>query len=140
MLCEFLASHGYVVLGSAFQEPSGRSYNIDGRLGSARDMEYLIAYAYGVPDVDWKHIGIVGHRASAQAALMFQAQDASAVDAVVSLDTTQDYTGLADHRWDDMIKPILENRSNSTKPLLFVANSHAVFEFADRLTDAEHTI
>ena len=61
VLCEFLASHGYVVLGSAFQEPSGTSYNIDGRLGSARDMEYLIAYAFGLPDVDWKHIGIVGH-------------------------------------------------------------------------------
>jgi pimeloyl-ACP methyl ester carboxylesterase len=137
VLCEFLASHGYVVLGSAFQEPSGRSYNIDGRLGSARDMEYLIAYAYGLPDVDWKHVGIVGHSAGAQAALMFQAQDASPVDAVVSLDTTQDYTGLADHRWDDMIEPILENRSNSRKPLLFLANSHAVFEFADRLTDAE---
>ncbi len=137
VLCEFLASHGYVVLGSAFQEPSGRSFNIDGRLGSARDMEYLIAYAYDLPDVDWKHIGIVGHSAGAQAALMFQAQDASPVDAVVSLDTTQDYTGLADHRWDDMIKPILENRSNSRRPLLFVANSHAVFEFADQLTDAD---
>jgi pimeloyl-ACP methyl ester carboxylesterase len=137
VLCEFLASHGYVVLGSAFQEPTGASYNIDGRLGSARDMEYLIAYANGLPDVDWKHIGIVGHSAGAQAALMFQAQDASPVDAVVSLDTTQDYTGLSDHRWDDMIKPILENRSNSRKPLLFLANCHAVFEFADQLTDAE---
>ena len=137
VLCEFLASHGYVVLGSAFQEPSGRSFNIDGRLGSARDMEYLIGYAYGLSNVDWNHIGLVGHSAGAQAALMFQAQDATPVDAVVSLDTTQDYTGLADHRWDDMIHPILENRSNSRRPLLFVANSHAVFEFADQLTDAE---
>jgi dienelactone hydrolase len=137
VLCEFLASHGYVVLGSAFQEPTGESYNIDGRLGSARDMEYLIAYADSLPDVDWKHIGIVGHSAGAQAALMFQAQDASPVDAVVSLDTTQDYASLSDHRWDDMIKPILENRTNSRKPLLFLANSHAVFEFADQLTGAE---
>ena len=137
VLCEFLASHGYVVLGSAFQEPTGASYNIDGRLGSARDMEYLIAYANGLPDVEWKHIGLVGHSAGAQAALMFQAQDASPVDAVVSLDTTQDYASLSDHRWDDMIKPILENRSNSRKPLLFLANSHAVFEFADQLSEAE---
>ncbi len=137
VLCEFLASHGYVVLGSAFQEASGETFNIDGRLGSLRDMEYLIAYASGLPDVDWQHIGIVGHSAGAQAALMFQAQDASPTDAVVSLDTTQDYSSLLDHRWDDMIKPILENRTNSRKPLLFLANSHAIFEFADQLTEAE---
>ena len=63
VLCEFLASHGYVVLGDAFQEASGETFNIDGRMGSARDMEYLIAYANGLPNVDWQHIGIVGHSA-----------------------------------------------------------------------------
>ena len=126
--------------GARFRSPPEASYNIDGRQGSARDMEYLIAFANGLPDVDWQHIGIVGHSAGAQASLMFQAQDASPVDAVVSLDTTQDYTGLSDHRWDDMIKPILENRGNSMKPLLFLANSHAVFEFADQLTTPSATI
>ena len=69
MLCEFFASHGYVVMGSAFQEPTGESYNIDGRLCSARDMEYLIAHARELPSVDWNHIGVVGHSAGAQAAL-----------------------------------------------------------------------
>src|SRR5262249_3233838 len=29
VLCEFLASHGYVVVGSAFQEASGESFNVD---------------------------------------------------------------------------------------------------------------
>jgi dienelactone hydrolase len=137
VLCEFLASQGYVVLGSAFQKPTGQSFNVDGRLGSARDMEYLIAYASGLTNVDWNHIGVVGHSAGAQAALMFQAQDDSTVDAVVSLDTTQDYHTLSDHNWDDMTVPILEKRANSTKPLLFVANAYAIFDLADQLTDAE---
>src|SRR5262249_30219062 len=35
VLCEFLASHGFVVLGSAFPERSGKSFNTDGGEGSA---------------------------------------------------------------------------------------------------------
>ena len=40
VLCEFLASHGYVVLSSAFQEASGDSFNVDGRQGSARTWNF----------------------------------------------------------------------------------------------------
>src|SRR5262245_21609274 len=42
VLCEFLASHGYVVFGSAFQVPSGAAFNVDGKQPSARDMQFLI--------------------------------------------------------------------------------------------------
>ncbi len=61
VLCEFLASHGYVVISSAFQEPSGDSFNVDGRQGSARDLEFLIAFARRFGYVDWNRIGLVGH-------------------------------------------------------------------------------
>ena len=33
VLCEYLASHGYVVFGSAFQDEKGGSFNIDGKDG-----------------------------------------------------------------------------------------------------------
>jgi len=137
ILCEFLASHGYVVLGSAFQKPSGASYNVDGRKGSARDMEFLITYASRLPDVDWNHIGVMGHSGGAQAALIFHAQAASPVDAVVSLDTTQDYHSLADHKWGDLVKPLVENKNDLSKPLLMVANAPAIFELIDSLKSAE---
>jgi dienelactone hydrolase len=136
VLCEFLASHGYAVLSSAFQESSGETFIVDGRQGSARDLEFLIAFARRFSYVDWNRIGLVGHSAGAQAALLYRAQDASPVDAVVSLDTSQDYSGLADPGWDDMTKPILENSRNMNGPLLIAANAYAVFQLADSLKHA----
>jgi dienelactone hydrolase len=137
VLCEFLASHGYVVLSSAFQEASGDSFDIDARQGSARDIEFLIAFARQFSYVDWNRIGLVGHSAGAQAALLYRAQDASPVDAVVSLDTTQDYSGLVDPGWEEMTKPILENSRNMNGPLLIAADAHAVFQLADSLKGAD---
>jgi hypothetical protein len=133
VLCEFLASHGFVVLGSAFQEPSGKSFNVDGQVTSGRDMDFLIDYARQQPNVDWQHIGVVGHSGGAHAALQFRAQPSSVVDALVSLDTTQDYYSTADPRWQRMTTTVGDNRKNFTGPLLIVANPHAFFSMCDSL-------
>jgi len=134
VLCEFLASHGYVVFGSAFQEPSGASFNVDN--GNIRDFEYLIGYAHQLSNVDWNHIGVIGHSAGAHAVLTYRAQSHCAADAIVSLDTTQDYYSLADNRWEPMTTTVVKNTKNMTGPLLMVANPHAFFELADSLSFA----
>jgi dienelactone hydrolase len=136
VLCEFLASHGFVVLGSAFQDQSGKSFNTDNREGSARDLEFLIAQAQRLPGVDWGRIGLVGHSAGAQASLVFRSQANSAVDAVVSLDTTQDYRGRRDPGWE-FTSQVVKNGKNFTCPLLMVAGPDAFFEMADTLQGAE---
>jgi dienelactone hydrolase len=136
ILCEFLASQGYVVLGSAFQNPSGTSFGVDGNETSVRDLEYLIGYARQLPGVDWNHIGVIGHSGGAHAALMFRAQSHCAADAIISLDTTQDYYSLVDNRWEDMTTTVVKNRRNMTGPLLLVANPHAFFQMADSLSSA----
>jgi hypothetical protein len=133
VLCEFLASHGFVVLGSAYQEPSGKSFNVDGEVTSGRDIDFLIAYARRLPYVDWQHIAVIGHSGGAHAALMYRAQPSSALDAVISLDTTQDYYGTGDPRWDRLTSTVTKNRQNFTGPLLIVANPHAFFELCDSL-------
>jgi hypothetical protein len=136
VLCEFLASHGYVVLGSAFQEPSGASFNVDGRLTSAGDMQFLIAFARQHANVDWNHIGVVGHSGGAHASLTFRAQSGCLADAVVSLDTTEDYYSVTDPRWEPMTTMVANNRKNMIGPILMVANPHAFFELADSLSMA----
>lgn len=136
VLCEFLASHGYVVLGSAYQDASGKSFNVDGKEGSCRDFEFLIAYSRQLTNVDWNHIGIVGHSGGAHAALIFRSQQNSVVDAVVSLDTTQDYFSVADSRWNHMTVPVTAKRHNLTGPILLAANTHAFFQLADSLQSA----
>jgi hypothetical protein len=137
VFCEFLASHGYVVVGSPFLHVSGRFFNIDGGFGSARDFEFLIAHARHFPDVDWQHIGLIGHSAGAQAVLLFRGHDTSVVDAVVALDTTEDYSYMATHGWDELVKFLLEHVDNMDGPLMIAANAHAVFHLADALVKAD---
>jgi hypothetical protein len=134
VLCEFLASHGYVVFGSAFQEPSGASFNVDGKHTSARDMQFLIGHAKQLPNVDWHHVGVIGHSAGAHATLIYRAQPDCLADAVVSLDTTQDYFSVAELRWEELCATVSKNRKNMTGPLLIVANPHAYFQLADSLS------
>ncbi|HMP04193.1 MAG TPA: hypothetical protein PKD86_09635 [Gemmatales bacterium] len=135
VLCEFLASHGFVVVGSAFQQQSGRSFNTDNREGSARDLDFLIAQAAELPFVDWQHIGLIGHSAGAQAALRFRAQPQCPVDAMVCLDTTQDYHSISNPLWDYPAH-VLKNQARFTGPLLMVAGPGAFFELADALRQA----
>ena len=95
VLCEYLASHGYVVINSAYQDEQGTSLAIEGLKGwSAGDLEFLISYASQLPNVDWHRIAIVGHSIGAQRSMVFASRSASVVDAVVSLDTTQDYWSI----------------------------------------------
>jgi pimeloyl-ACP methyl ester carboxylesterase len=133
VLCEFLASHGFIVIGSAFQNPDGSSFGVDGGLTSAHDMAFLVAAARQRSEVDWNHIGVIGHSGGAHAALTYALLPGATVDAVVSLDTTQDYHGLKDPGWEDMTTLVVKNRKNFTSSLLMVASPHAFFELADTL-------
>ncbi len=136
VFCEFLASHGFVVLGSAFPDQSGKSFNTDNREGSAHDIAFLIAYARQQPNIDWNHIGLIGHSAGAQASLVYRSQPGSPVDAVVSLDTTQDYHGVSDPLWH-FTPEVVKNAKNIDCPLLMAAGPNAFFELADSLRSAE---
>jgi pimeloyl-ACP methyl ester carboxylesterase len=140
VLCEFLASHGYVVIGSAFQQAAGTTFNIDGGEGSAREMAFLIGYASRLPYADWGHVAIAGHSAGAQASLVYASRGSTPVDAVVSLDTTQDYESLADHGWTEFVPVVLSSSPNMTMPILFAANAHAIFELADALVGSERDL
>jgi pimeloyl-ACP methyl ester carboxylesterase len=137
VLCEYLASHGYVVVGSTYMDPNGESFHVDGYQNSARDIEFLIAHARRHSIVDWLHIGLVGHSGGAQASLVCRAQDGSPIDAVVSLDTTQDYHSLSTPGWEEMTKTLLEKSKNLDGPLLIATNAYAIFQLVDSLKDAD---
>ena len=66
--------------------------NTDGFTGSAGDVEFLIGWARTRSVADVGRVGLIGHSAGAQAMLPFAAQPQSRCDALVLLDTTQDYS------------------------------------------------
>jgi predicted dienelactone hydrolase len=136
VMCEFLASHGFVVIGSAFQRPDGSSFGVDGGLTSAHDMGFLVAAARQLSMVDADRVGVIGHSGGAHAALTYGSLPGAVVDAVVSLDTTQDYHGLNDPGWAEMTTLVVKNRKHFTSPLLMVAGPSAFFELADTLEHA----
>jgi len=131
VLFEYLASHGYVVLSSAYPKADASIMNIDWDLTrSFRDMEFLSRYARGLPFADADRLAAMGHSYGAQAALAWRAEPASTVGAVVSLDSTVenvdiDYPGFA------KLKAYLQDkRSNLLAPTLRFASMENKPKFA----------
>lgn len=136
VMCEFLASHGYLVVGSAFFEGDGGSFNIDADGDSIADIECLIRIACDRLSADRGRVALIGHSGGAHTAVRCIARPSNAIDAAVLLDTTQDYHSFADTRWDDMVPVALENAGHIDIPLLFAARQHAMFRLADRLVES----
>lgn len=134
VMCEFLVSHGYVVIGSAFQQLDGTSFNIESRGATAGDIPFLIDFAQELPFVDGNHIGMIGHSGGAHVAIEYQTVPGCAVDATVSLDTTEDYHGLDMPGWFALRSAVKNARAALTRPILFAANPEAGFEMVDSMT------
>lgn len=95
LLFEFLASHGYVIVSSAYQSADAAELRIGHDVDrSNRDLAYLLHHMQNDPRVDMERIGAIGCSYGAQAVLAWAAETDPAVGAVVSLDTTLEYTPL----------------------------------------------
>jgi tetratricopeptide (TPR) repeat protein len=131
VLFEYLASHGYVVLSSAYPMADATVMNIDWDLPrSFRDMEFLSRYAAGLPFADSGRLAAMGHSYGAQAALAWHAEPASAVRAVVSIDSTVENAGI-DHPGFAKLKRQFQNRKrNLRSPILRFASRENHPKFA----------
>jgi predicted dienelactone hydrolase len=95
VLFEFLASHGYVVVNSAYQSNEAAELRVGHDMDrSAKDMTYLLHHMQSHPQVDMERIGVMGCSYGAQAVLAWVAEANPAVSVVVSLDTTLEYCPL----------------------------------------------
>jgi pimeloyl-ACP methyl ester carboxylesterase len=92
-LCEFLASHGFVVLASPSMGATSRSMTIDipGANAEAEDISFLISFAETLPDTDASEVATVGYSWGGMAALFAAARDRR-VDALISLDGSFRYS------------------------------------------------
>ncbi len=116
--CEYLASHGYVVLSSAYQPADSSALNIDGDLAtSLEDLNFLLRYASTLPFADASKVAAMGHSYGAQAMLAWRAWPNSAVDAVVFLDSTVEYRPLDE--FPDFRAALERNRGSSIPVAMF---------------------
>jgi pimeloyl-ACP methyl ester carboxylesterase len=95
VLFEFLASHGYVVVTSAYQSNDAAELRVGHDVErSNQDLAYLLNDMDIYPNVDMERIGVMGCSYGAQAVLAWVAEAHPTVSAVVSLDTTLEYCPL----------------------------------------------
>jgi dienelactone hydrolase len=119
--CEYLASHGYVVLSSAYQAADSSSLNINGDfVTSLDDLQFILRYAASLPFADSSRVAAMGHSYGAQAMLAWRAHPNSALDAVVFLDSTVEYRPLDD---SPGFKAAIDRNRNSPVPVMMFADS-----------------
>ena len=130
-LCEYVASHGYVVLASPSMGASTRDMtdDLDGINSQARDISFLITYAKTLPNTDLSEVAVVSWSWGGVSSLFAAARDAR-IDALVSMDgSMRYYPGLVKMAGD--VHP-----ESMTIPLLFFTRGDPnVLEDIDRHHD-----
>jgi len=122
-LCEYLASQGYVVIASASMGARSRAMtgDLEGIETQVGDVEYLIAYAHSLAQVDFDRIAVVGFSWGGLANVAAAARDFR-IRAFVSLDGTVRYD-------NDMVKAIgYLSPARIEVPYLYVASRPATLE------------
>jgi pimeloyl-ACP methyl ester carboxylesterase len=112
-LCEYLASHGYLVLASPGMGVQREStHDLAGIDAQARDISFLVGYAGTVPSADATHVAVVGFSWGGLANVIAAARD-TRIDALVALDGSLRY-------WPGIITQATDVRpANFTIPLMF---------------------
>ncbi len=141
LLCEQLASHGYLVLGSAFQREDGASLNIDASTGSFKDFDFLINFALAQKKVSADTpLYLIGHSLGAQTIFRYIANGfGKKVRKAIFLDTTQDYHSLAFEFWS-FVPVALRGLDHFTMKTLSVASPSAIFQLQDKLVQSDRTL
>lgn len=122
-LCEYLASHGYVVLASPSTGKSTR--DADDNLGDidaeARDISFLVTFAKKLPDTDTSRVAVAGWSWGGISNLFAAARD-SRIKALVAFDgSMRYYPGLVE-------KAGYVHPERMTLPLLFFTRGNLSLE------------
>ena len=126
-LCEYLASHGYVVIASPDMGAATRNMTQDlaGISAQARDISFLIGYAQSLPDTDMSEIAVAGFSWGGISNLFAAARD-NRIDALVAWDgSMRYYPGLIKRAGD--VHP-----EQMTIPLIYFTQGEFTIEDQER--------
>lgn len=126
-LCEYLASHGYLVIASPDMGATTRSMTmaLEGVEAQARDISFLIGYARTLPNADTSEVAVVGFSWGGISNLFAAARD-NRIDALVALDGSMRYfPGLI--KQSGYVRP-----DEITLPLLYFTQGEISLENIER--------
>jgi tetratricopeptide (TPR) repeat protein len=133
-LCEYLASHGYVVVASPDMGAASREVTVDlaDINAQAQDISFLIGYAQTLPDTEMSEIAVAGFSWGGISNLFAAARD-NRIDALVALDGSMRYfPGLVKAATD--VHP-----EQMTIPMLFFTQGPTSLEKLARHTPSKDT-
>jgi hypothetical protein len=121
-LCEFLASHGYVVVAAGALGAVDRPMTADlaGITAQARDISFLVGYAQKLPNVDPAHVAVAGFSWGGISNLFAAAHD-SRITALVAMDGSMRY-------YPGLVKDGGVHPEQMTIPLLFFTQGEFTIE------------
>ncbi len=92
-LCEYLASHGFVVIASPSMGAHSRTMTLDlpGADAEAQDISFLIDFAATQPNTDMSKVAVIGYSWGGMSALFASSRD-KRIGALVSLDGSFRYS------------------------------------------------
>jgi hypothetical protein len=128
VLFEFLASHGYIVLSSAYESPDA-SYisNSHGTFAdSLRDIAFLLNYAHALPFAANAPVVGMGHSIGAQEMLEWIGEEDSPASAMIGLDSTVEYAGLNSPLYRNIKEDLSHLRQPRAAVLLFAQQTAPV--------------
>jgi dienelactone hydrolase len=139
-LLEHLASHGYIVVASAFQPAAPESLRIDADLDRSRsDIEFILAEMRNDQQVDFDRIGLLGHSFGAIAALATSMRN-SLIGAVASLDSTLDHEPIRNLPFEGPWALFLDPELLQVPALIFARKEGVRFELVKSFTSAERLL
>jgi dienelactone hydrolase len=128
-LCEYLASHGYVVVASPDMGVSTRDMTPDvpGASAQAEDISFLIGFAQSLPDTDMSAVAVGGYSWGGMSNLLAAARDAR-IGALFALDGSMRY-------FPAVVKQADVHPDRLTIPLLYFTQGEISLE--EQAHDAE---
>ena len=146
VFCEYMASHGFVVVSSNYNLPSASgshelTVSTDERFDNNSDMEFVLKLTKLMPNVDSSKIIAVGHSWGAQTEIRFDNLPfQKSFKKIISLHTTIEDKplDLAKEYWPEF-NYIYENKcEHSTTPVIFFAPFQIAQRFyTDKITGKE---
>jgi pimeloyl-ACP methyl ester carboxylesterase len=122
-LCEYLASHGFVVLATPSMGATERAMTVDvsGANAEAQDISFLVDYAKSLPDTEVSSVAVIGYSWGGMSALFVAARD-KRIGAIVSLDGSFRYSPGTVQQAKDI------HPDQMTIPLMFFSRAEETLE------------
>lgn len=131
VLFEYLASNGYVVISSVYQDEDG--YSVHGGGGGLpcafRDMEFLSRYARGLSYVDADRLGAMGHSLGGWEIIAWAAEPDCSLRSFVSLDSGLEYDSIETSGVESLQHQMKTNPNNIKASSLRVASPERNADF-----------